>query len=373
MKTSPIRPLPRRTFLGQLALGAGAFALPAFNVRGAPAVPRKLGLALVGLGSYATNELAPALRETEFVRLAGVVTGSREKGEKWAKDHGFPTTSIYDYTTMDRLADNPEIDIVYVVTPVSLHAEHSIRAAKAGKHVICEKPMAMNVAECDAMIAASKAAKRSLAIGYRLHYDPYHMELMRLAATQEFGPFMKMNSTFGFKLGLRNGVKPWRAVAALSGGGPLMDVGVYSLHAACMAAVANPIAITANEEPKVRPEFFIDVEETINFSMEFANGARCDVTTSYERGGNIFRAEAAKGWYEVSPAFSYRGLKGATSLGPLNFPPLRQQAKHMDAIARSIVEGAPTPTPGPLGRRDMTVVEAIYAAAKSGKRELVRA
>jgi len=373
MKNLPLGSIRRRTFLGQLSVGAAALTLPRLNLRGAEPAPRKLGLALVGLGSYSTGELGPALRETEHVRLAGVVTGTRAKGEKWAADYGFPEKNIYDYATMDRIADNPEIDIVYVVTPVGLHAEHAIRAAKAGKHVICEKPMAMNAAECDGMIAASKAAKRALAVGYRLHFDPYHQELMRLVRENEFGPFMKMTSTNGFKLGLRNGVKPWRATAALGGGGPLMDVGIYSLHAACMAANATPVAVTAKEEPKVRPEFFTDVEESLNFTLEFANGATAEISTSYERGSNRFRAEAERGWYEMGPAFSYRKLKGATSKGPLEYPPLRQQAKHMDAIARSLIEGTTVPTPGELGQRDMRIIDAIYAAMRSGKRETVKA
>ena len=152
-----------------------------------------------------------------------------------------------------------------------------------------------------------------------------------------------------------------------------MDVGIYSVHAACMAANAAPVAVTASEEPKVRPEFFTDVEETLNFKMEFANGATCEISTSYERGSSRFRAEAERGWFELGPAFGYRNLKGATSRGALSYPPLRQQARHMDAIARSIIEGTPTPVPGELGRRDMQIVEAIYAAAKSGKRVAVAA
>ena len=140
-----------------------------------------------------------------------------------------------------------------------------------------------------------------------------------------------------------------------------------------MATGAVPVSVTAQEEPKVRPEFFNEVEETLNYKLEFANGATCDVMSSYERSGNTFRAEAERGWFELNPAFSYRGLKGATSKGPLNYPPLRQQAKHMDAIAKSLIDGTTLPTPGELGRTDMTVIEAIYAAAKSGKRERVTA
>ncbi len=373
MKQSPYAHLTRRSFIGRFALGTAAISFPSLSLRGATAKPKKLGLALIGLGNYSDKELGPALKETEFVRLAGVVTGTRAKGEKWAADYGFSEKNIYDYTTMDRLADNPEIDLVYIVTPPGLHAEHSIRAAKAGKHVICEKPMANTVAECDAMLAACRTAKRALAIGYRLHYDPYHRELMRLAREKEFGPFMKMTSLRGFKIGLRNGVKPWRVNAALAGGGALMDVGIYANHAAWMATGAVPVSVTAKEEPKVRPEFFNEVEETLNYTLEFANGATCDVMSSYERGGNLFRAEAERGWFELNPAFSYRGIKGATSRGALSYSPLSQQAKHMDAIAQSLIDGTTLPTPGELGRMDMTVIEAIFAAAQSGKRERVKA
>src|SRR5260370_10570428 len=132
---------------------------------------RKLGVALLGLGRYSTGQLGPALRETKLCYLAGVITGHPEKGEKWAADFGLNKKNIYNYETFDGIADNKDIDIVYVVTPPALHPEFVIRAAKAGKHVISEKPMATSVAACDRMIVACQAANGKLAIGYRLHYD----------------------------------------------------------------------------------------------------------------------------------------------------------------------------------------------------------
>ena len=152
----------RRTFLGRVAGGAAALTI---LVRGrAQPAPRKLGIALVGLGGYATGQLAPALRRTQHVELRGVVTGSPDKGRKWAQDFGFPENYIYHYDKMSRLADNPDIDIVYVVTPNALHPEHTIAAAWAGKHVISEKPMATSVADCDAMLAACRVNKVKLSI-----------------------------------------------------------------------------------------------------------------------------------------------------------------------------------------------------------------
>jgi glucose-fructose oxidoreductase len=363
--------LSRRRFLGQLS-AVGALTLASRSLLAADQPARPLGVALVGLGGYSSGQLGPALKLTKLCRLAGVVTGSPEKGKRWAKEYGFPETSIYGYDTMARMADNPDIDIVYVVTPNSLHARDTIAAAKAGKHVICEKPMAVSVAECDAMIAACQEARVRLAIGYRLHYDPFHEELRRLVRTQEFGPFLKMDGGFAFTMGNMQ----WRAQRKWAGGGPLMDLGVYVIQEAYMAAGDSPVvAITAKERPKQRPEFFADVEESLDWTMEFANGAKAVCYTSYNDNRNDFRAEAKGGWYQVGPAYSYNGLRAATSGGPVDVAPLKsQQALQMDAFARDILEQRPSLVPAEMGRRDMVIVEAIYAsAAAGGKRVEVKA
>ena len=363
-------PVSRRRFIGQLS-AAGALALLPRRVWAAEPA-KKLGVALVGLGYYSGGELGPALKKTQRCRLAGVVTGSRDKGIHWAKKYGFSEKNIYSYDTMARLADNPDIDIVYVVTPNGLHPEHCIAAAKAGKHVICEKPMANSVADCDAIIAACQAAGVKLSVGYRLHFDPYHREMKRLAREQDFGPFTKMAGGLSFVM---NG-RPWRAIRKLSGGGPLMDLGIYVIQAGCMAANGvAPVAVMAHEGPKTRPDIFQDVEETIAWTMEFPGGAVCRGITSYQQNTNEFRAEGAKGWIEFSPAFAYRDLEAETSRGPLRFTPeVNQQALQMDDFADCITTGRATPVPGELGRRDLAIIEAIYAsAAIGGKRVEVKA
>ncbi|MFL5747063.1 MAG: Gfo/Idh/MocA family protein [Niastella sp.] len=362
----------RRSFLEQLSIGTasilmtGPLGLYASNNR----PDRVLGVALVGLGKYSTRELGPALKQTKWCKLTGVVTGSKEKGEQWAKDYGFPVKNIYSYDTMAQMADNKDIDIVYVVTPNGLHAEHAIAAAKAGKHVICEKPMANTVAECDQIIAACKAAKVKLSVGYRLHFDPYHKELMRLAKEKDFGPFMNMSGDRGFIM--QN--KVWRADKKLAGGGPLMDVGIYLIHGACMAANGMaPIAVTAKEFIKTKPELFTDVEEGISWTMEFPGNAICTARTSYQHSADKFRAEAPKGWIEFKEhAFTYRGLVVETSLGPLSFTPPNQQALQMDDFANCIITNRPSIVPGELGRRDLAIIEAIYKAAATQKRVEVK-
>ncbi len=357
----------RRSFIGQLSMGTGGLILA--QKLYLPKQPRKLGVALLGLGGYSTGQLGPALKQTQYCKLTGVITGSKAKGEQWAKDYGFPSKNIYSYDTMSQLADNPEIDIVYVVTPNSLHAEHAIAAAKAGKHVICEKPMATTVAECDAIIAACRTARVKLSIGYRLHFDPYHQELMRLAKEKDFGLLNKMDGDRGFVMGS----KAWRADKKLSGGGPLMDLGIYLIQGACMAANGvAPVAVTATYQPKTKPEIFSDVEEGISWTMEFKSGAVADLQTSYQHTKDHFKAAGAKGWIEFKEhAFTYKGMVVETSHGPLNYTPPNQQALQMDDFAQCVQLNKQTRVPGEMGRRDLVIIEAIYKAAETGKKVLV--
>lgn len=364
-------PSSRRDFLARFAAGSAALLAGASSVSCSPAEPpppppgvRKLGIALVGLGHYSTDLLAPALRETRLCRLAGIVTGSPAKAERWMRLYGIPKANVYDYATMDRIADNPEIDIIYVVTPHGLHAEHTIRAARAGKHVICEKPMALNVADCDAMIRACREAKVKLQIGYRLHYHAGHQELMRIARDRDLGLPLTMEGAHGF----RAGSKAWRMTQKLAGGGPLMDVGVYVVQAACCLAGAAPIAVTAKEDPKTRPEIFDECEETLRWTMEFADGSSGRFMTTFNDGANSFQGSGPNGRIELSPAFSYRGVRGRTHRGALDIPNINQQAAQMDAFAANILEDTPVIVPGEMGRRDMQIITAIYEAARTGRR-----
>jgi glucose-fructose oxidoreductase len=359
----------RRSFVGRLAVGTAALALPRGSQGQMPS-PKKLGIALCGLGSYARGQLGPALKLTQHCHLAGVITGSKEKGMQWAKEYGFPEKNIYHYDTMQQLADNPDIDIVYIVTPNALHAPNTIAAAKAGKHVICEKPMALNAVECDTMIAACKAANVRLSIGYRLHFEPNTQELKRLAKDKDFGVFMKMSGGNGFRMAR----KVWRADFKLSGGGPLMDMGIYSVQAACMAADdASCVAVTAKEHPKTRPEIFSDVEEGLDYTLEFSNGAKAELVTTYNASIGKFRADGDKGWIALEPAHSYRGIKAVTSRGPLEVRQIEsQQAAQMDDFALCVREKRESIVGGPMGRRDMLIVDAIYEAAKTGKRTRVK-
>src|SRR5947208_10811170 len=205
----------RRAFIHGISRGVACVSiLPVAATRIMAQENKKLGFALGGLGSLSTNQIAPALQKTKHCRLAGIVTGTPAKAVKWKAQYGIPDKNIYDYSTMHRMADNPDIDVVYVVTPNALHAEHTIAAAKAGKHVLCEKPMEVSSEKCQAMITAVKAAGRQLAIGYRCRFEPHHREMMRVASERELGDVRIIESGFGFQIG---DPTQWRLKHALAG------------------------------------------------------------------------------------------------------------------------------------------------------------
>lgn len=359
----------RRQFIQRSTLGLSALAF------GSPLLARssyiknskenKLGIALVGLGNYATNQLAPSLLETEHCYLAGIVTGTKEKEAKWMEQYGIPESNVYNYENFDEIANNKDIDIVYVVLPNSMHAEYTIRAAKAGKHVICEKPMGLSVKECEAMIAACKANKVKLSIGYRLHFDPYHMEIIKIQKEKPFGAVKYVNAEFGFRIG---DPTQWRLRGDLAGGGAIMDVGVYCIQGARYATGEEPIAVTAREF-KTDPVKFAEVDETVTWEMEFPSGAIANCTTSYAFSTNRLHLGMEKGTAEVQPSYSYNGLAGHINRKPMSFPKMRQQAAQMDNFAQVIKTGGESEVSGQEGLLDLKVVEAMYKSIKKkGKR-----
>ncbi len=328
----------------------------------------KLGIALIGLGGYATGQLAPALQQTENCYLAGIVTGTPSKAVTWKEKYSIPEKNIYNYENFDSIKDNPDIDIVYVVLPNSMHAEYTIRGAEAGKHVICEKPMAITVADCEQMIAACKKANRLLSIGYRLHFEPYNREMARLGTQNIYGDLKKISGGFGF----RAGPSTWRLTQQYAGGGPMMDVGIYVIQGMCYTSGMEPIAVTAKEGPKTDPEKFKDVEQSLTWTFEFPGGLTGEGKTSYADNMNFLKAEAANGVFELTSAFNYTGQKGNTPAGAMDFPHVNQQAGQMDAFALAIRNNKSTIVPGEMGRRDVKYLQAVYEAMRTGKRVEIR-
>lgn len=357
----------RRNAIKTVALGGAAILYSPENIFSMDN-PKKdrLGVALVGLGYYSTDLLAPALQQTKNCYLSGIVTGTPSKAETWKKKFNIPDKNIYDYKNFDQVANNPDIDVVYVVLPPSMHREYVIRAANAGKHVWCEKPMAMTAKECQDMIDACRKNKRSLAIGYRLHHEPNTQEYRRIVNNQLLGKVQKLNCAAGYRDGRTN---HWKQNKAL-GGGVLYDMGVYAIQGARLGTGMEPITILSATTSTTRPEVYKDgLDETTIAKLEFPGGVLADIKTSFGENINFLDITCEKGTVKMAPYSGYNGLKGSSPLGEIHHPyevPW-QQAKQMDDDALSIMQGKHMLVPGEEGLRDIKVVEAIYKSAKTAQ------
>lgn len=353
--------ISRRDLIKSLAALGLAWSAPGLFA----ATPRKrLGVALVGLGYYSRDLLAPAMQLTQHCYLAGIVTGTPSKIPQWQERYKIPDANVYNYENMHELANNPAIDVVYIVLPTGLHMQYSIIAATAGKHVWCEKPMAMTTVECESIIAACKKNKVQLTVGYRMQHEPNTQRIIQLAKTKPYGKIQLITADAGYhNTGNSHG---WRAEAKL-GGGAMYDMGVYPLNAARYTAGEEPIAVTATQE-STRP-LYKDVDETTHFQLEFPSGAIAECATSYAKNTNLLHAKCEKGWYELQPFQSYTGVRGKTSDNLVwEASPDNQQARQMDNDALAILNNSPVVVPGEEGMRDIRIVEAIFKAAKEKKR-----
>ncbi|MGJ8639398.1 MAG: Gfo/Idh/MocA family protein [Opitutaceae bacterium] len=350
---------------GASLLASGIASTPLF----AASKSKNYGIALAGLGQYALGELAPALQQTKHCHLAGLVSGTPKKQAHYGKQYKISKKHIYDYQNYDRIADDKDIDIVYVVLPNSMHADYSIRAAEAGKHVICEKPMGISVAECDRMIAACKANGVTLNVGYRLHFDPFHQVVTHLGKALTLGAPSYLRAECCQVMG---DPKQWRLRKALAGGGAVYDIGIYCIQAARYAMNTEPVAITA-QEFKTDPVKFAEVDETVTFQLEFPSGVVANCTCSYNSHGHkLFIAYSKNNdSLELENAFYYRTISGSINKRPMdNIKPVNQQAAQMDAIAQSITGGTDSGISGAEGRQDMVIIEALYRSLENGGKRI---
>ncbi|MGH7942707.1 MAG: Gfo/Idh/MocA family protein [Limisphaerales bacterium] len=357
----------RREFIKQGSIAAAAAPLWGASVLRAQtgAQTRKIGFALCGLGNLSTHQLAPALQTTRYCQLTGIVTGHPYKAGQWKAKYQIPDKNVYNYDNMEDMAKNPDIDVVYVVTPNGLHAEHTIKAARAGKHVLSEKPMEVSVEKCQQMIDECRKAGRQLAIGYRLHFEPNNLECIRLARQKVFGNLKMIDAGFGGRQGNPN---VWRFDKKLAGGGCLMDMGIYALQATRYLSGEEPVEVSGITTV-TDPAWFKQIEESIVWEMKFPSGviARCGSTYKFS-GMQRFAAYADNGWFELNPAYNYSGIHGIRSDGQaIAFPQIDQFAAEMDDFAQCILENRPTRVPGEEGLRDVKIMRAIYESAATGR------
>jgi predicted dehydrogenase len=307
------------------------------------------------------------LETAQYWNIAGIVTGTPAKAAQWQKKFNIPQKNIYNYQNFDEIVNNKDIDAVYVILPNSMHKEFTIRAAKAGKHVIVEKPMANSVNDCQAMIDACKKAGVQLAVGYRLHTEPFHLEIKKLGQQKVFGQVRVIEASLGYKSG---DPTEWRLNKEMAGGGPLMDIGIYCVQSNRYVLGEEPISVTAQFGPVTNKKLFSQVEESITWQFEFPSGAVCNSTSSYNCNIDRFFASADEGSFELGPALGYGPYKGKTSKGELNFPTINQQTKQCDEIAKVLLDNKQLPNhiTGEEGIKDMRILAAIYEAARTGKK-----
>lgn len=381
-------PLSRRNFLRRAAIGAGVVAAARVNAQNARVAPpdrqsadaklpevvkRKLGVAVVGLGKLAIEEVMPAFAEAKYAQPVALVSGHADKAKRIAEAFDVPRDAIYDYAGFEKLAQNPKVDAVYIILPNSMHAEFTVRALEAGKHVLCEKPMAANVAEAEKMIATAKAKQRTLAIAYRLQYEAHHRRAIEICRKQELGPLKIIHATNCQDTKAPN-IRLTKALA----GGPLMDVGIYCVNAARYLTGEMPVEVTATEFRSKEPRF-AEVPESIVFTLKFPSGvmthASCSLGTAESR---HLEAVARDGVVDIDNAFTYKGLSlkvrrvGKPEGRPseeseIKIDPQNHFATELDAFARAILDNKPVATPGEEGLADLRVIAAIEEAIRTGR------
>jgi len=364
----------RRDFLQKLT--ASAIAIPfltptkdwdkPINLVRNPDGPM-LRVALMGLGGYASI-VAKAMQDCKRAKITGLISGTPSKLADWGTKYNVPEKNRYNYENFDDIKNNPDIDVVYVTTPNALHHDQVIRVARAGKHAISEKPLALNAKEGQEMVDACSAAGVKLLVGYRMHFEPKTLEVIRMRNEGEFGKILFFQGLSGFRIGDPN---QWRLNKALAGGGSLMDIGIYAINGARYMVNEEPIWVTAQETKTDTVKFKAGVDETIQFQMGFPSGVVASCLSTYNMNYlDRFFLNGEKGFAELQPSTGYGPIKGRTNKGELTQTHVTHQTLQMDAMAGIILDGdTPTvPVDGAEGVKDLKIIDAIYAACASGKR-----
>lgn len=369
---------PRRIFLKKAGLSALALSLPIFHSvsamtdfsNSAGRETKPLRVAIMGLGSYGTR-VADAMQTCKRAKLVGVISGTPSKIETWKTKYGIPAKNCYNYQNYSQIKDNPGIDAVYVTTPNALHKENVIGVANAGKHAICEKPLSINAADAEEMVKVCKAANVQLLVGYRMHFEPKTLEVIRMRAAGEFGKVLFFQGLSGFIIG---DPTQWRLNPVLSGGGAMMDIGVYSINGARYMIGEEPIWVTAQEVKTDPIKFKEGIDETITFQMGFPGGAVASCLSTYALNNlDKFYLDGTKGFAEMQPSTGYGPIKAKTHKGEIEIPHVTHQTVQMDEMAAIILDGKKpiVPVDGIEGWKDMKIVDAIFEAVKTGKKVML--
>jgi predicted dehydrogenase len=331
----------------------------------------RVGVAIVGVGRISVNEMLPAFAQSKHAKVVALVSGDRAKALKVAHQYDIPESAVLDYKNYDKLAAMPEVQAVYIALPNSMHAEYTIRAARAGKHVLCEKPMANSVAECQQMIDACRKAGKKLMIAYRSQYEPLDRALVKMIRDKKLGALKEFISVNSQNMG---DPQHWRLKRALAGGGALPDVGLYCLNAARFLSGEEPVEVTGNVWSTPGDARFREVEESCQFVLRFPSGFIASCSTSYAaHKSQMFRLNGSDAWAEMNPAYAYNGVRlkvsrvvdGHEQGTDVGIQEKDQFAAELDHFAGCIQQDKDVHTPGEEGLQDQRIMEAIYESART--------
>ncbi|WP_225408879.1 Gfo/Idh/MocA family protein [Stigmatella hybrida] len=377
----------RRLFMTRSALGLGSVLLagqagaqsiptgptgrPQPQLETEPPLPaeQQLGWAVVGLGHYAQQYVLPALGRARRSKLVALVSGNAEKARTVAARHGVKASSLYTYETLSRLSKDRDVSVVYIVTPNSSHAELTVKALEAGKHVMCEKPMANSSAECQRMIDAAKAAGRKLMIAYRAHWEPHNVRAREMLQAGELGKVWFASSDHHRPLKPSQPRDQWRAKKAIAGGGSLVDIGIYSLNGLQWLLGESPNAVSASMFSPPGDPRFAEIENVFTAELVFPSGARATISSGYTADKKRIDLWGDKQVATLDPATAYQdnrlvvGNAGKSEEVLTSQSSAEQFTGEIDHLSQVIAEGGEVRTPGEMGLRDIRLIEALYRAA----------
>lgn len=358
--------MSRRELVG----AAGAVLLPLQDMKPLPPSER-FGLAVCGLGDYALTRIIPAIAESKTVRLAAVITGDAEKGRDVMRRNGGDPRRVYGYDEMEKMPK--EVEGVYVITPNGLHRRDVEAAAKARRHVLCEKPMATSVADGEAMIEACRSAGVRLMVGYRAHFEPHNRRAMDLTQTGALGRLVSLTGDHGRILNPAEKRDQWRMDKVLAGGGSLMDIGIYSVNGMLYLSNEQPTEVMASvSTPANNPRFAKGVEDTVHWQFRFPSGVLANGSSSYSWvGKKTLGAVGDKMRLDLDPATEYEGnrlfLTNDEGRREVKVEAASQFVGQLDHFVQAVRENRPFRTPGEMGLRDLRLLISIYEAAAAGR------
>lgn len=328
--------------------------------------PRKIRYAIVGLGHLAQVAVLPAFSHLQNAEIAALVTGDKRKATVLARR--YQVRDVYDYSQYEQcLANN--IDAVYIVLPNHLHCEFTVRAANAGVHVLCEKPMAVSVSECREMVAATRKAGSKLMVAYRLHFEKGNLESIALGQRSKLGKLRFFSSDFGQQI-LGSNVR--LTEPSRKGGGPVFDMGIYCINAARYLFRAEPTEVWATSASTGETRFR-NAEEMTAVTMRFPEERLATFTASFGSADvGRYSLVGTKGVLTADPGYEYaEGLKFQIKVGEKTekrqYPKRDQFAAEISYFSECILKNREPEPSGEEGLADIRVIEGIYKAIKSGR------